>query len=255
MPIRPYILAETNWKAVRDTKFDVAILPWSATEAHNYHLPYSTDTIESDHIAAEAARKAWETGTRVIVLPTVPFGVQSGQLDIPLCLHINPSTQAAIIVDLAQTIQNHGISKLVILNGHGGNDFKSIIRELQPKLKIFLCAMNWYTAVPPKKYFSEPGDHAGELETSMILHCAPDLVLPLNEAGPGAEKRFRIEGLRNGIAWAPRQWTKISADTGVGDPKHSSAEKGKRFSEAATDAIASFLVDLSKTEIDRMYEP
>lgn len=255
MPIRPYILAETNWKAVRDTKFDVAILPWSATEAHNYHLPYSTDTIECDHIAAEAARKAWESGAKVIVLPTVPFGVQSGQLDIPLCLHINPSTQAAILYDLAQTLQRHSVQKLVILNGHGGNDFKSIIRELQPKLDLFLCSLNWYTAVPPKQYFDVPGDHAGELETSMILHCAPDLVLPLNEAGPGTEKRFKIEGLRNGIAWAPRQWTKISADTGVGDPKLASAEKGKRFGEAATDKIASFLVDLSKTAIDRMYEP
>jgi len=43
MPGRPYILAETTWQAVRDTKFEVAVLPWGATEAHNYHLPYATD--------------------------------------------------------------------------------------------------------------------------------------------------------------------------------------------------------------------
>ncbi|HAP36249.1 MAG TPA: amidase [Bacteroidetes bacterium] len=252
--MRPYILAETNWKNVKETKFDVAILPWSATEAHNYHLPYSTDTLECDHIAAESARLAWDAGSKVIVLPTVPFGVQSGQLDIPLCLHINPSTQAAILFDIAQTLQLHNIKKLVILNGHGGNDFKTIIRELQPKLKIFLCALNWYVAAPPKQFFDEPGDHAGELETSMILHIAPDLVLSLDQAGSGKEKRFRIEGLRNGLAWAPRQWTKISNDTGVGNPKTATGEKGKQFSIATSKKIAEFLVELSKADINDLYE-
>lgn len=253
MPIRPYILAETNWKSIKETRYTVAILPWAATEAHNYHLPYATDTLECDHIASESARKAWEAGANVLVLPTVPFGVQSGQLDIPFCLHINPSTQAAILFDLAQTLQSHGIKKLVILNGHGGNDFKAIIRELQPKLKIFLCALNWYTAAPPKQFFSEPGDHAGELETSMILHIAPDLVLPLDQAGDGKESRCTIEGLRNGLAWAPRQWTKISKDTGVGNPALATAEKGQLFSAASTDAIAAFFTELSKADLDTMY--
>ena len=71
--------------------YELAILPWGATEAHNVHLPYGTDTIESGFIAAEAARLAWEAGAKVVVLPTVPFGVNTGQLDIPLCLSMNPS--------------------------------------------------------------------------------------------------------------------------------------------------------------------
>ncbi|MEC7228308.1 MAG: creatininase family protein, partial [Candidatus Latescibacterota bacterium] len=81
---RPYILAETNWKDVRETEYDVAILPWGATEAHNYHLPYSTDVVQCDEIAAEAAKRAWGQGARPIVLPTVPFGVNTGQLDVKL---------------------------------------------------------------------------------------------------------------------------------------------------------------------------
>jgi creatinine amidohydrolase len=253
MHIRPYILAETNWKSIREQSFTVAVLPWAATEAHNYHLPYATDTLECDHIAAESARKAWDAGAKVLVLPTVPFGVQSGQLDIPFCLHINPSTQAAILFDIAQTLQSHGVQKLVVLNGHGGNDFKTIIRELQPKLKLFLCAMNWYTAVPPHDYFQEPGDHAGELETSMILTIAPDLVLPLDQAGEGKERKFRIEGLRRGLAWAPRRWTQISEDTGVGNPKHATAAKGSAFSAAASATIAAFLIDLAQADLNDMY--
>jgi len=56
--IRPYILAETNWHSLKDESFDLAILPWGATEAHNYHLPYATDILEADFIAAESAKVA-----------------------------------------------------------------------------------------------------------------------------------------------------------------------------------------------------
>src|SRR2546430_8643328 len=77
MTVRPYILAETTWKTVREMAYDVAVLPWGATEAHNYHLPYGTDNVESDYIAAEAARLAWDAGARVVVLPVVPFGVKT----------------------------------------------------------------------------------------------------------------------------------------------------------------------------------
>ena len=94
---RPYVLAETNWKDVRETEYDVAILPWGATEAHNYHLPYSTDVVQCDEIAAEAAKRAWAQGARPIVLPTVPFGVNTGQLDVKLDINMNPSTQLAVL--------------------------------------------------------------------------------------------------------------------------------------------------------------
>src|SRR5438270_561703 len=89
LPPRPYILNELTWKAVRDARYDVAVLPWGATEAHNLHLPYSTDNVETERIAALSARHASERGARVVVLPVVPFGVNTGQLDIPLCLNVN----------------------------------------------------------------------------------------------------------------------------------------------------------------------
>jgi creatinine amidohydrolase len=254
MPARPYILAETNWKAVAETNYQIAILPWGATEAHNYHLPYATDNIECDRVAAESARIAWEKGARVVVLPTVPFGVNTGQLDIKLCLNMNPSTQAALLRDLVSTLEGQGVLKLVILNGHGGNDFRQIIRELQPHTRVFLCSLNWWTCIDAKPHFEEPGDHAGELETSVMQHIAPDLVLPLAEAGDGAQKRSSIAALREGWVWAPRPWTRVSADTGSGNPAAATPEKGARFFTAATARIASFLIELAATDPRTMYE-
>ena len=254
MTPRPYVLAETNWKSVSRTSYEVAVLPWGATEAHNLHLPYATDTIQCDRLAAESARLAWEAGARVVVLPAVPFGVNTGQLDIPLCLNMNPSTQASLLADLASALEGQGIRKLVIFNGHGGNDFRQMIRELQPRTGVFLAALNWYKVVDPAPYFTDLGDHAGELETSVMLHLTPELVLPLEEAGDGRERRPRIAALREGWAWAPRRWTEISGDTGVGNPHAATSDKGARFADAVTRRVASFLVELAAADTTDLYE-
>ena len=251
---QPHVLADATWREVRDARYEVAVLPWGATEAHNYHLPYGTDTIQAERVAAESARLAAERGARVIVLPAVPFGVQSGQRDIPFCLHVNPSTQARLLEDLATSVAAHGVRKLVILNGHGGNDFRTMIREIDTRLDVFICTLNWYACVNAHDFFMEPGDHAGELETSMLLHLEPGLVRPLDEAGDGASRRFRIAALREGWAWAPRRWSAVSADTGVGDPRAATAENGSRFFAAAVARIAEFLTELSAADPGDMYE-
>lgn len=251
---RPYLLSEVTWATVRSNPYDVAVLPWGATEAHNTHLPYGTDNIESEYVAAESARLAWERGARVIVLPVIPFGVNTGQLDIPLCINMNPGTQTDVLRDVALGLAPHGVRKLVILNGHGGNDFRQIIRELQPQLNVFLCQVNWYVAMDSRKFFDDPGDHAGEMETSVMLHIAPTLVRPLSEAGPGSARRFRVKGLREGWAWAPRRWSAVTDDTGVGNPAAASARKGAAYLEAVTARIADFLVELAAAEPSAMYE-
>ncbi|HET7603031.1 MAG TPA: creatininase family protein [Gemmatimonadales bacterium] len=254
MPPRPYVLSEATWDDVRAASYEVAILPWGATEAHNRHLPYGTDNIEAEAVAVRAAGKAWERGARAVVLPTVPFGVQTGQREIPLCLNMNPSTQAAVIRDLLPALSMHGVRKLLILNGHGGNDFRQIIRELQPGAGLLLCQANWYNAVKPGPYFDEPGDHAGELETSVMQHVAPDLVRPLSTAGPGSARPFTIEAFRDGSAWTPRHWIEVTDDTGVGNPASASAEKGERFLAAVVDWLSDFLVELAAADPGNLHE-
>ena len=251
---RPFVLADTTWESVRTTAFEVAVLPWGATEAHNRHLPYATDTIESEAVAVEAARLAWDSGARVIVLPTVPFGVNTGQREVPLCLNMNPSTQLALLRDIVQSVTRCGVRKLLILNGHGGNDFRQMIRELQPTVELLLCQLNWYSCIDPRPYFTESGDHAGELETSVMQHLVPELVRPLEQAGSGRAKRFAVQGFRDGWAWTPRHWIEVTEDTGVGNPAAASAEKGSRFFTAVTERIAGFLKELAESDPAALYE-
>lgn len=250
---RPYVLSEITWKHVQKTSFEVAVLPWGATEAHNYHLPYGTDACESAAVAIEAARLAWEQGARVVALPAVPFGVNTGQLDIPLTINMNPSTQMAVLADIADSLEQQGIPKLVIVNGHGGNDFRQMIRELQATREILIATLNWWTVVDPKAYFDVPGDHGGELETSLMMHLHADVVLPLADAGSGAARPFEIAAFREGWAWMPRSWLRATEDTGVGDPARASAEKGARYFAAVTERISGFLVELAAARADKLY--
>ncbi|MBX7126175.1 MAG: creatininase family protein [Cyclobacteriaceae bacterium] len=253
--MRPWILAENHWGTVKSTSYDLAVLPWGACEAHNYHLPYGTDIIEADKIAAESARIAWQNGAKVIVLPAIPFGVNTGQWDVALDINMNPSTQLAILRDVIEVLDRQGINKLMILNSHGGNDFKTMIRELGLKFpRMFLCSCNWYQSVDQKQFFENKDDHAGEMETSLLLHLTPDLVRPLSEAGDGAAKRFRFAAIREGWAWAERKWMQVTNDTGVGDPRKATAEKGQRYFAAVTQKVSAFMEHLAKTPNDSLYE-
>lgn len=253
--MRPYILAESNWKDLKDAKIDLAILPWGATEAHNYHLPYATDIIEADELAAEAARLAYERGAHLTVLPTIPFGVNTGQTDILLDINLYPSTQLAILDNVIEVLNRQGIYKLIVFNSHGGNDFKTLLRELGVKYpNMMLCQTNWFKAMNKSEYFEKEGDHADEMETSLIMYLRPELVRQLSEAGDGSEKKNKINAFNEGWAWMERPWSQISEDTGVGDPSPSSKEKGERFYKDVTKKLADFFYEVAICDKSKLYQ-
>ncbi|MBI1300778.1 MAG: creatininase family protein [Alphaproteobacteria bacterium] len=252
--MRPYILAETNWKALKDMPVDLAVLPWGATEAHNYHLPYGTDVFEADAIGAAAGKIAWEAGAKVMILPTIPFGVNTGQADIYLDINLNPSTQLAILKDIVAVLNRQGISKLLILNSHGGNDFKTMLREIGLQYpEMFFSTCNWFQSLDKSLYFDEEGDHADEMETSLVQYLHPHLVLPLEEAGDGTEKKSTVTGIREGWAWAERRWSMVTEDTGIGNPKKASAEKGAKFLQDVSEKLAKLMVEIAHLDLPNRY--
>ncbi|MEP6766204.1 MAG: creatininase family protein [Gemmatimonadaceae bacterium] len=250
----PWRVGERTWPEVKAANYTMALLPWGATEAHNTHLPYATDTILAEAAANVAAEHAWKQNARVAVLPSIAYGVQAGQLDIPFCMNVSPSTQTQLLRDMIASLVPHSIRALVILNAHGGNDFKPAIRELQPTTPLFLATIDWWKAGDAKTAFAEPGDHAGELETSAMQFVAPKLVHPLTEAGDGRSRNWRFAAMQQGWAWAPRQWTRISDDTGVGNPAASTAEKGERYVKQCAERIGAFLVELNAALPNDLYE-
>lgn len=253
--MRHFILSESTFKYIKDQNIDLAILPWGATEAHNYHLPYSSDVIETEKITFTAAEKAFRRGAKIIVLPSIAYGVNTGQSDIKLDMNINPSTQFAILNDIIEVLNQQQIYKLLIVNGHGGNDFKPMLRELGLKYpKMFLSFCNWFNSLPKEKYFEFDGDHADEMETSLLLYLAPQLVLPLAEAGQGTAKQIRIKGIKEGWAWTERKWSSVTPDTGVGYPGKASKEKGEKYFNAVVEKVAKLIYDISEADLNDLYE-
>jgi creatinine amidohydrolase len=226
-------------------------MPFAATEPHGGHLPYGTDIFETQAIADRACELARQKAARVVALPTIPFGVQTSQQTYPLAMNLYPSTLNQIISDLTESLDNSGIEKAVILNGHGGNDFYTHLKELFDKRKVFLVQVNWYSMCRElgQELFTAGGDHANDMETSLVLHLRPELV-NMKEAGAQSTKKFRLRGMQAGWARAPRPWEKFTEDSGAGDPRAATAEKGARFFDAVTRELADFLVELSKAKMD-----
>jgi creatinine amidohydrolase len=228
------------------------VLPWGATEAHNRHMPHGTDVIEATEIAiaaAERAASAVSGGPRPIELPTIPFGNNAQQLDQVATIHLSTATAAAILHDVCDSLKRQGIDRLVILNTHGGNEFKPLIRDAQLAHDMLIVRVNFFDLVADvtRRTVENPGDHADEMETSVLLHLRPDWVV-MEQAGDGRRVPLAIDGLDQPGVWTPRPWSASCPDTGCGDPREATAEKGHVIFDAAVERCAKLLVELSHAQ-------
>jgi creatinine amidohydrolase len=255
----PWKLSETNYGEVKQRRYEVAVLPFGATEPHNLHLPYSIDTIEGNIVGENICEEAHRRGAKVILLPTIPYGTQTNQAKFPFAMNLYPSTLSTIIHDLVESLVRTGIRKIVLLNGHGGNELKSVLRELHGRTPAHLFLCNWYTVCQDLygEIFDRPDNHAGEMETSFALAYCPELVarhadgtLTADE-GRAAETRF--EAVNRGWVNITRPWHLLTTNAGVGNPHAATAEKGRRLVEAIVGRLAPFLVELSAAKMDERF--
>jgi len=129
-----------------------------------------------------------------------------------------------------------------------------MLRELGLKYQeMWLFQANFYQIPLPEKLFEEPDDHAGEMETSLMLYLLPELVLPLEEAGDGAAKTINIGACRKKWAWTEREWSKVTHDTGVGNPRKATREKGEKYFRHVTEEIAGMLVEVARINREEAY--
>ena len=257
--MHPWKLAEANYGVVKQQHFEVAVLPLGATEPHNLHLPYGMDTLEGNKIGETLCETAWQQGAKVVLLPTVPYGTQTNQRELPLSMNLNPSTLGAVITDLVESLVHQGILKIALLNSHGGNDLKGLLRELYGRTpaKLFLC--NWYTVYMDiyQELFDEPDDHAGEMETSFALAHCPELVARNPDgtltADEGSKAQTRFEAVNRGWVSITRPWHLLTTNAGAGNPHAATAAKGHRMMDILVQRLAPFLVELSETKLDERF--
>jgi creatinine amidohydrolase len=119
---------------------------------------------------------------------------------------------------------------------------------------MWLTLAEWFRALDKSNYFENEGDHADEMETSLILHLRPDLVLPKEIWGKGGERKNKIKGFREGWAWMERPWSQVSEDTGIGDPSKATAEKGANYFKDVTQKIAELFLQICQSSKSEIFE-
>lgn len=254
-----YCLSNLTFADVRAAQIDTVVLPLGATEPHNLHLPYATDTIEADVIGKAICQQATLLGAHVMLLPTIPYGTETNMRHLPLAMNINPSTLYAVITDLVESVSNSGIQRMLILNSHGGNEIKPLLRELAGKTNVHLFLCDWFRMVGDVygEIFEASEDHAGEMETSILLAERPELVRTDEQgklqADEGAVRQSRIEALNRGWVSITRRWDLLTTNTGSGNPHAATAEKGKRVIELIADRLGHFLHEVGNTELDETF--
>ncbi|MFH1761725.1 MAG: creatininase family protein [bacterium] len=253
---KPWRLSQVTLGDIRDLDppYQIAVLPIGSTEPHNYHLPYGSDTLQVELVADKICESAWKQGARAVVLPAIPYGMNWNLIKFPMTIHMNASTHRAIISDVVKSLEAHGIIKLLILNGHGGNELKHIIRELYAETKIFIAYSDWWNccAQKQKKLFKEPGEHAGDMETSICMELFPDLV-KFKQAKHCKVKKSRFDAINDNSVWITRPWHLLTESSGHGDPRQASSEKGREFVNAAVEKLSAFIVELARADMDEKF--
>jgi len=257
--MRHYVLAETNYAYTKANPYEVAVLPLGATEPHNLHLPYGTDLFEGTIVGEHICAAAHARGGKVVLLPTIPYGTETNMHALPLAINVDPSTLFRFVTDIVKSCIHSGVRKIVLLNSHGGNEMKPLLRELADKIDghLFLC--NWYNALGDeyKKIFEHAEDHAGEMETSFGLAYFPSLVAR-TESGKltgddGRTNRSRFEALNRGWVSITRPWHLLTTNTGSGYPHAATAEKAQQMMRVLEDRLGTFLLELSNAKLDEKF--
>lgn len=225
-------------------KYDKAMIVTGATENHAFHLPMGTDTYAAYGIAEEVAKRV--PGT--LLLPPVHFGVSDQLMPYPFTVTVTPETLAEIIFQAAQSCIVQGISRFLIVNGHGGNASaidmaERKIHRVYPDAKVAASLAWWISGprlLPDDTFAKDLGiGHAGEAETSTALYLVPDYVDMAAAEGewPATPNEVKL------LTTIPQ----VSRTGATGDPVQATAEKGRLIVTGLANYLATFLKEMDAT--------
>jgi creatinine amidohydrolase/Fe(II)-dependent formamide hydrolase-like protein len=253
-----YLLAEMTWPDAQAQlkEVDVALLPVGSIEQHGPHLPLDTDAFDASYLAHRVAETC--RPPKPLVLPLIPYGVSYHHEDFSGTLSISPKTLSQLVYEVGMSAARHGITKLVIINGHGGNipALQFAAQMINRDAHIFTCVETGETSEKDIGALTEtPNDvHAGEVETSTALANRPHLV-KLDKARkfiPRFSSKYLNFSSKRSVEWYARV-AKISTTGVLGDPTKASREKGEKIWEIMIKHLVEFVEDLNSMSLDEIY--
>jgi creatinine amidohydrolase/Fe(II)-dependent formamide hydrolase-like protein len=258
-PDRTFLWGELTWPDAqqRFKEVDVAILPVGAIEQHGPHLPLDTDAFDADYLARKVAEAC--SRPRPFVLPLVPYGVSYHHEDFAGTISLTNDTLARMVYDIGMSAARNGIQKLLIINGHGGNDptLNYAAQTINRDSHIFVAVDTGETSDIDIDGMAETHNdvHAGEIETSTTLAIRPHLVkmeLAKNNV-PEFSSRYLNFSSKRGVSW--HAYTNKITDNGVmGDPTKATVEKGEKMWQVMIEHLVALVEDLKSMTLEELYQ-
>jgi len=254
-----YVLGELTWveAKARLLETDLALLPVGSIEQHGPHLPLDVDAWDADYLARRVAAAC--SAPRPIVLPLIPYGVSYHHEDFSGTIGISPEALSRLVYEVGMSVARQGVTKLIILNGHGGNvpTLQFAAQTINRDARIFTCVETGDTSdTDVARLIETPGDvHAGEIETSTALATRPELV-QMEHAGrcvPRFSSQYLEFSSARSVEWYART-AKFSASGVLGDPTRATREKGERIWRTMIDHLVRFVESLKGLSLDEIYE-
>jgi creatinine amidohydrolase len=233
-----HALAEITARDLEELHYDKAILPIGATEYHGPHLPFSTDTIAAEALARRIAREI----DGALVLPSIAYGMSLHMLAWPWSLSLQPETLTRVVVDIAESLLQHDISKLLVISTHDGNPpcIENAARVLSDNHGMTVAILDGWQEMARSLLegtYDIDLDHGGQSEMSMTLVAAPHLVrqdLAADLPRQRMEHPLRVRGPFSNVV--PHGYS--------GAPSQGSAEEGEAILDAIAGGAVPFLRDL-----------
>jgi creatinine amidohydrolase/Fe(II)-dependent formamide hydrolase-like protein len=258
-PSNPFLLGEMTWPqaARRLQEVDTVLLPVGSIEQHGPHLPIDTDAFDAAYLASRVAERC--SDPKPLVLPLISYGVSYHHEDFKGTISVTPETLSRMVYEIGMSVAKQGVTKVVIINGHGGNGpaLHFAAQMINRDAHIFTCVDTGETSDPDISALAEtPNDvHAGEIETSTALAVRSHLVR-LREARkfvPRFSNRYLNFSSKRSVGWYAHI-SKLSSYGVLGDPTKADPEKGRKMWEVMIEHLVEFVEDLKGLSLDEIYQ-
>lgn len=246
--MKSYILPNMTWPEIKEAlkTAKVAIVPVGAQEQHGYHIAEGCDSYRAEKFSELLAER---TFPKVVVTPTINFGVSPHHMDFPGTITLRQETLMNILEDIVASLKHHGLEKFLIVNAHGGNSSTIAVAadKLARQYNVQIAHTKFVDAA--KKSIKEGIEsthfgHACEREISECLYMVPEIVRQDQiEAGDMNEDSFALKHMRNDFVKVVYQFNEITNNGNIGDGRKGSYELGEKIINEALDNLAQFIED------------
>jgi creatinine amidohydrolase/Fe(II)-dependent formamide hydrolase-like protein len=254
-----YLIGELTWPEAeqRLSEVDLALLPVGAIEQHGPHLPLDTDAYDAERLACLVADRC--SDPKPLVLPLIPYGVSYHHDDFPGTVSVGNDALSKMVYDIGLSVARHGINKLIIVNGHGGNTptLQFAAQMINRDAHIFTCVDTGETSnVDLAALCETPNDvHAGEIETSTSLAERAHLVQMFRAERfvPEFSSRYLNFTAKRSVEWYSRT-ARISPSGVLGDPTKATREKGEKMWDVMVRNLVELVEELKGMTLEEIYE-